>query len=83
MPAEFARAQGDFHPGLLNLVFSEKHLAERGRGVDDLGRLSFRHSQKGYGRRLASRAPTRGANPLLNGIEIVSQTHEAIVNRKS
>ncbi len=83
MPAQFARAQRNFCPGLLHLVLAEKNLAEPGRRRHDFRRLALGHRQQGDGIRVAPGAFARGANPLLDFFKVIGQTHAAIVNRKS
>ena len=83
MPAESSRAERDFGAGLLHLVFAKQRQPEGGRGAHRFGWVRLGDGKQGDGIRLAAGALTRGANPLLNRIEVFSQTHGGIVNLKS
>ena len=79
----FARAQRNFRLRLLDFVFAEKQLPATRRLANRLRRMRLGNRQQRDGIRRAPGAFARGANPLLNQIEVFGQTHAAIVNRKS
>ena len=70
VPAQPARAQGDFGLGLLHLVFAEQAQAQRGCGTDRFRRLALRHRHESDRARLAPRALAGSLDSLLNGLQI-------------
>src|SRR5262249_48023106 len=60
---------GDLLQRLLHLVFAEVDLARGRRGADQIGAEGFRNRDQPHRCRIASRASSRGGDPLANRAE--------------